>query len=194
MARKYNHVIRILESWIADLEDPEKEFSDAERWQVLRAIAQCQIDCSLDPLHGLPLVLRRGLQVATMGEQLMAVMDRAAAYKQRGQALQAARLKPVPQALPSDRAKAEQRARAQEEREQASREREEAIKAELAKWGCKTPFELYKAKLRAAAAGDQACRAEIGPSWADSARREGFPIIEPESPAAGQETPKNTPL
>lgn len=193
MARKYNHVIRILESWIADLEEPSKEFTDAEKWQVLRALAQCQIVCSLEPLHALPLVLRRGLQVATMGEQLMAVMDRAAAYKQRGQALQAARLKPVPQALPSDRAKAGERAAAQEQREAAQEKREADMRAEMARWGVKTPIDLYRAKLGAAAAGNEACRAELGPNWADLARRAGLPIDNHESPAAGQQTPKNNP-
>lgn len=194
MARKYNHVIRILESWIADLEEPSKEFTDAEKWQILRALAQCQIDCSLEPLHSLPLVLRRGLQVATMGEQLMAVMDRAAAYKQRGQALQAARLKPVPQALPSDRVRASERAAAQEQREAAHERQEADMRAEMEKWGVKTPIDLYRAKLKAAAAGNEACRAELGPAWADNARRAGFPIIEPDSPVAGQETAKKVPF
>lgn len=194
MARKYNHVIRILESWIADLEEPSKEFSNAEKWQILRALAQCQIDCSLEPLHALPLVLRRGLQVATMGEQLMAVMDRAAAYKQRGQALQAARLKPVPQALPSDRVKAAEREAAQEQQKAAQEKREADMRAEMEKWGVKTPLELYQKKLKAAADGDMACRAELGPSWADNARRAGWAIIEPESPVAGQETAKTVPF
>ena len=187
-------MIRILESWIADLEEPSKEFTDGEKWQIIRALAQCQIDCSLEPLHALPLVLRRGLQVATMGEQLLAVMDRAAAYKQRGQALQAARLKPVPQALPSDRVKAGERAAAQEQREAAQEQREADMRAEMEKWGVKTPIDLYRAKLKAAAAGNEACRAELGPSWAENARRAGWAIVEPESPAAGQETPKNNPL
>lgn len=193
MARKYNHIIRILESWLADLEDPEKEFSDAERWQVIRALAQCQIDCSLEPLHALPLVLRRGLQVATMGEQLMAVMDRAAAYKQRGQALQARRAPAIPQALPSDRVKAAEREQQQQARAAAEASQAAALKADLERWGCKTPLEVYQAKLRAAAAGDMACRAEIGPVWRENALRAGYPINETESPAEGQETPKNTP-
>ena len=193
MARKYNHVIRILESWIADLEEPSKEFTDAEKWQIIRALAQCQIDCSLEPLHSLPLVLRRGLQVATMGEQLMAVMDRAAAYKQRGQALQAARLKPVPQALPSDRVKATEREAAQEQQKAAQEKREADMRAEMERWGVKTPLELYQKKLKAAAAGNEACRAELGPNWAENARRAGWAIIEPESPAAGQQTTKNDP-
>ena len=187
MARKYNHVIRILESWLADLEEPSKEFTDGEKWQIIRALAQCQIDCSLEPLHALPLVLRRGLQVATMGEQLMAVMDRAAAYKQRGQALQAARLKPVPQALPSDRAKAS-------EREAAQEQREADMRAEMERWNARTSLELYQKKLKAAAAGDMACRAELGPGWAESARRAGWAIVEPESPSAGKKTTKNNPL
>ena len=186
-------MIRILESWIADLEEPSKEFTDAEKWQIIRALAQCQIDCSLDALHALPLVLRRGLQVATMGEQLMAVMDRAAAYKQRGQALQAARLKPVPQALPSDRVKAGERAAAQEQREAAQEQREADMRAEMDRWGVKTPIDLYRAKLKAAAAGNEECRAEIGPNWADLAHRSGLPIINTESPVAGQQTTKNDP-
>lgn len=174
MARRYNHIVRYLESWIYDLEDPEKQFTDAERWAVVRAIAQCQFDCSLEPLQSLPLEIRRGLSILTMGEQLLAIMDRVHSYKSRGQnaAISAAKA-PNSASKPSDVVKAEEREKEQAERKTKQDAELEAQRAEMKLWGAKTSLELYYMQLAAAKVGNEAMR-ERFPDWENLCKRNGI--------------------
>lgn len=161
MPRKYNHVIRFLESWFADLEDPAKEFSDSERWQVVVALRDCQVQNSLEPLQALPLSIRRALSIPSMGEQMMAVLDRAESYKRRGKAVSSS---DTPKPMPSDAMKAEIREREQAIKNDAKEKEEFELKVEREKWGALNNRELYIKQLKAAAAGDKAMR-EKYPSW-----------------------------
>lgn len=165
MARRYNHIVRYLESWFFDLEDPEKQFTDAERWAVVRAIAQCQFDCSLEPLQSLPLEIRRGLSILTMGEQLLAIMDRVHSYKSRGQnaAISAAKA-PNFASKPSDVIKAEERKKEQAERKSREDTEREELRAEMEQWGAKTSLELFHIQLAAAKVGNEKMRQRF-PDW-----------------------------
>lgn len=172
MARKYNHLVRFLESWFADLEDPEKEFSDTERWQVVRAIAQCQVDISLEPLQALPLVIRRALSIATMGEQLLAIMDRADSYRKRAEnARGLAGKAPLPSSKPSDVVKADEREKAAQERKEKEKSEADALAAECAQWGAKNGLELYHMQLKAARDGNEVMRQRY-PNWKEQIKRE----------------------
>lgn len=167
MPRKYNHVIRFLESWFADIEDPAKEFSDAEKYRVLFAIFQCQVQGSLEPLQSLPRDIRRGLSVATLGEQILAVLERAESYRKRGRY--------VREQLPAaDGAAAlirkEQREAEQQQQKKKRDDDELALKAEMAHWGVKTPLALYHAQLRAAVAGNEEMRKKF-PNWPSLAKK-----------------------
>lgn len=161
MARNYNHVIRFLESWFADLEAPEKGFTPTECWQVITAIRDCQVTNTLDPLKELPLPIRRGLSMATLGEQLLAVMDKAKSYRRRGQAVAGSKPKGP---LPSEIEKMKERAAEQEAREEAKGKAEADLRAEMEKWGVKTPLALYHAQLQAAANGNEEMRKKF-PTW-----------------------------
>lgn len=174
MARRYNHIVRYLESWFFDLEDPEKQFTDAERWAVVRAIAQCQFDCSLEPLQSLPLEIRRGLSILTMGEQLLAIMDRVHSYKSRGQnaAISAAKV-PILASKPSDVVKAEEREKAQAERKEKQDSEREELRAEMEQWGAKTSLELFHMQLAAAKAGSETMRKRF-PDWEILCERNGL--------------------
>ena len=172
MARRYNHIVRYLESWFFDLEDPEKQFTDAERWAVVRAIAQCQFDCSLEPLQSLPLEIRRGLSILTMGEQLLAIMDRVHSYKSRGQnaAIYTAKA-PDSASKPSDVVKAHEREKEALERESRRKEEADALKAECDMWGAANGLELYHMQLAAARDGNVLMRQRY-PDWKELVKRE----------------------
>lgn len=161
MPRNYNHVIRFLESWFADLEDPAKEFADSEKYQVIFAIFQCQVQGSLGPLQDLPRDIRRGLSIATLGEQILAVLERAESYKKRGRYVR----EQQPQ---TDSAaaliKKEQREAEQQQQKKKRDDDEQSLKAEMAVWGVKTPLALYHAQLRAAVAGNEEMRKKF-PNW-----------------------------
>lgn len=174
MARRYNHIVRYLESWIYDLEDPEKQFTDAERWAVVRAIAQCQFDCSLEPLQSLPLEIRRGLSILTMGEQLLAIMDRVHSYKSRGQnaAISAAKA-PNSASKPSDVVKADEREKEQAERKSRADAERAELSAEMEQWGAKTSLELFHMQLAAAKAGSEKMRQRF-PDWEILCERNGI--------------------
>lgn len=156
MARTYNHVIRFLESWFADLEDPSKEFTPEERWQVVQAIVKCQVDCSLEPLHSLPLVIRRALSVATMGEQLMAILDRADSYRRRARDGKAAApaAPTIPQSKPSDIAKREEREKAAADREAKAHADEQQQISLRQIYGAANSRDLYIKMKEAADSGD----------------------------------------
>ena len=167
MARKYNHVIRMFESWFVDLEDPEKEFTDSEKWQLIKAIYDCQVQTSLEPLKALPLSIRRAMSMATLGEQITAILERADSYRRRG-----SWLRPQPAAAENPRAKiqAEQREAEQRAREEKQKCSEEELKAELQLWKAKTPLELYQKQIAAAVAGNEAMRKKF-PNWAELAKK-----------------------
>lgn len=170
MPRKYNHVIRFLESWFADLEDPAKEFSDSERWEVVVALRDCQVQNSLEPLHALPLSIRRALSIPSMGEQMMAVLDRAESYKRRGKAVSSS---DTPKPMPSDAMKAEIREREQAIKNDAKEKEREALERERAAWGAKNNRELYIKQLLAARDGHENMRMKY-PNWQELLRKVVF--------------------
>lgn len=166
MARKYNHVIRFFESWFVDLEDPEKEFSDSEKWQLIKAIYDCQVQTSLEPLKALPLSIRRAMSMATLGEQITAILERADSYRRRGswQRPQAA-----PAENPRSKIQAEQREEEQKSREEKQASEAAALRAEMKRWGAKSARDLYEKQIFAAAAGDEEMRKKF-PKWPELAR------------------------
>lgn len=76
MPRKYDRIIRYYASWFDDLLDPSKEFTAEECWLVITTIRDCQIECSLEPLERLPIAIRRALSMATLGEQIIRMLER----------------------------------------------------------------------------------------------------------------------
>lgn len=84
MPRKYDRVIRFYSSWFADFLDKEKNFSDHEIVQLFIAIRDCQIEGSLEPIENLPLSIRRGLSMATMGEQIIRLVETSQSARTRG--------------------------------------------------------------------------------------------------------------
>lgn len=86
MARKYDRVIRYYASWFDDILDPAKEFTDAEFRQVILAIRDVQIQGKIDPLLALPISIRRALSMATLGEQIMRLLERSERMRARGSA------------------------------------------------------------------------------------------------------------
>lgn len=84
MPRKYVRKIRFYESWFADLNDPDKEFTAAEKWAVVMAIVQSQHDQSTAPMDDLPKEIRRALQMPTLKEQLSCIIDKSAAARDKG--------------------------------------------------------------------------------------------------------------
>lgn len=83
MPRKYDRTIRYYDSWFDDLQDPSKEFTPAECWQIMLAIRDCQLSATLEPLYALPLSIRRALSMATMGEQIIRQLERAESMRNR---------------------------------------------------------------------------------------------------------------
>ena len=84
MPRKYDRIIRYYSSWFADVLDPAKEFSDHEIVQIFMAIKDCQVSMSLDPLEQLPITIRRALSMATMGEQIIRLIEKTENMRNRG--------------------------------------------------------------------------------------------------------------
>lgn len=84
MPRKYNKVIRYYSSWFDDLTDPLKELTPTECWQIFVAIRDCQLIGSLEPLESLPIEIRRALSMATMGEQVVRLIETSNNMRNRG--------------------------------------------------------------------------------------------------------------
>lgn len=84
MARKYNRSIKLLGSWIADLQDESKEFTDGEKWQVILALAKCQISGNTGFLHELPREIKRGISVSTLIEQSEVIIEKSMRQRMRG--------------------------------------------------------------------------------------------------------------
>lgn len=86
MPRKYDRVIRYYASWFDDFLSVDKEFSAEEFRAIILAIRDCQINGSLEPLETLPITIRRALSMATMGEQIFRILERAENMRARGSA------------------------------------------------------------------------------------------------------------
>lgn len=86
MPRKYDRVIRYYASWFDDFMSADKEFSAEEFRDIILAIRDCQVNGSLDPLETLPITIRRALSMATMGEQILRILERAENMRARGSA------------------------------------------------------------------------------------------------------------
>lgn len=86
MPRKYDRVIRYYASWFDDFLSVDKEFSAEEFREIILAIRDCQINGSLEPLETLPITIRRALSMATMGEQILRILERAENMRARGSA------------------------------------------------------------------------------------------------------------
>lgn len=124
MPRKYDKVIRYYSSWFADILDPEKEFTDHEIVQIFVAVRDCQIQESLDPLNNLPISIRRALSMATMGEQVIRLIETSNSAKTRGQnggntaAANRAAQEPNPAAIMRAAQKRKEEAEAEQRREE----------------------------------------------------------------------------
>lgn len=86
MPRKYDRVIRYYASWFDDFLSIDKEFSAEEFRAIILAIRDCQVNGSLEPLETLPITIRRALSMATMGEQILRILERAENMRARGSA------------------------------------------------------------------------------------------------------------
>lgn len=84
MPRNYDRLIRYYDSWFDDINDPEKELSGEEKWQILLALRECQRVMSADPLRELPLNIRRALSMATLVEQVERIIERCESARSRG--------------------------------------------------------------------------------------------------------------
>lgn len=148
MPRKYDRTIRYYDSWFGDLLDPNKQFTAEECWSVILAIRDCQLKGSLDPLEQLPISVRRGLSMATLGEQIIRQLERAERRRNgcaNGGNTAAANRKD-PEKIAAAAMKAEKELK--EQRELHQRREEAARKAYL------PPFVLER--IRKAAEGDAA--------------------------------------
>lgn len=156
MPRKYDKVIRYYSSWFADILDPEKEFTDHEIVQIFVAVRDCQVQESLEPLNNLPISIRRALSMATMGEQVIRLVETSQSAKRRGQIggntamANRAAAEPNPAAL----MRAEQKRKEQQELE--AKRADEESKAYL------PPAMLER--LRKASEGDAAALRELNMS------------------------------
>lgn len=154
MPRKYDKTIRFYASWFGDLQDPEKEFSDAEKWQIVLTIARCQMQCSIEPLQSLPLSIRRALSMETLREQIIRQIERAEKRREvssRGGETTAARRRgdmlPLAESL---------------KMEQRDIERAERAMAEASQPSAPESLAKYKQQLVRGAHGDAATLKEMG--------------------------------
>lgn len=84
MARKYDKLIRFYASWLYDLTDIAKGFSDEEIVAVITAIWRSQEDGTTRYIDELPIVIKRGLQVCTLKEQIERIIERTHRMSSRG--------------------------------------------------------------------------------------------------------------
>lgn len=146
MARNYDRLIRYYDSWFDDINDPEKELSGEEKWQIMFALRECQRVMSAEPLRNLPLSTRRALSMATMVEQVERIIERCESARNRSS-----------RGGMSTQAKAQQEMRAQN-MAKAEQERAE-VKAAIPEGY--TSLTWYQELKKRAAAGDQAAAAEL---------------------------------
>lgn len=133
MARNYDRLIRYYDSWLDDLQDPDKGFSAQEQLAILLAIRDAQRYGSMQPIDALPIEIKRGLQIATLKEQVGRIIERCERARSRGRDAAAARY-------------------AQEQRDQEAQERKAAQEYAAAH---KVTREEYLALKARAEQGDQ---------------------------------------
>lgn len=169
MPRKYDRIIRYYASWFDDLLDPSKEFTAEECWLVITTIRDCQIECSLEPLERLPIAIRRALSMATLGEQIIRMLERSERMRNKssdgGNKAQ------------QNRRTAEQVAasRMRAEKEQQEQQQKEDYYAKMKKDACS--LERLDNLYLAGAKGDQAALAELQITQLqciENARRKGL--------------------
>lgn len=133
MPRTYDRLIRYYDSWLDDIQDPDKGFSAQEQMSILLAIREAQRQGTMQPIDGLPVEIKRGLQLSTLKEQVGRIIERCERARSRGRDAAAARY-------------------AQEQRDQAAQERKAAQEYAAAH---KVTREQYLELQKRAAAGDQ---------------------------------------
>lgn len=133
MPRTYDRLIRYYDSWLDDIQDPDKGFSAQEQMSILLAIREAQRQGTMQPIDGLPVEIKRGLQLSTLKEQVGRIIERCERARSRGRDAAAARY-------------------AQEQRDQAAQERKAAEEYQAAN---KVTREQYLELKKRAAAGDQ---------------------------------------
>lgn len=84
--KTYDKVIRFYSSWFGDLMAESKEFSDAECWQVVKALYLAQEAENPDLLDNLPREIKRGLSLETMKTQLAKIIASRRSSAERGRA------------------------------------------------------------------------------------------------------------
>lgn len=133
MPRNYNRLIRYYDSWLDDIQDPDKGFSAQEQITILLAIRDAQRMGTMQPIDALPIEIKRGLQLATLKEQIGRIIERCERARSRGRDAAAARY-------------------AQEQRDKEAAEREAAHEYQAAN---KVTREQYLELQKRAAQGDQ---------------------------------------
>lgn len=153
MPRKYDRVIRFYASWFDDFTDPSKAFTPEELVQTFLAIRDAQLQGSIEPLENLPITIRRALSMATMGEQIMRLLERADRMRERGskggQAARANQMSPEAQAAAQIKKQME---------DAAINEREEKYEHQKA---AKKTREEYLVLLDRAAKGDKSAADQL---------------------------------
>lgn len=84
MPRNYDRMIRYYDSWFDDLCDPDKGFTGEECWAVLLAIRESQRQLNVDPIDNLPQMVKRGLQLHTLKEQVWRIIEKTESMRARG--------------------------------------------------------------------------------------------------------------
>lgn len=153
MPRKYDRVIRYYASWFDDFLSADKEFTAEEFRDIILAVRDCQVEGSLEPLENLPITIRRALSMATMGEQILRILERAENMRARGSA--GGRKAAAMAASPEQKAASSIRTELKEKEYQAQQERWENDRRQA------VSYAAYIETLRKAALGDQAALMEL---------------------------------
>lgn len=153
MPRKYDRVIRYYASWFDDFLSADKEFSAEEFRAIILAIRDCQVQGSLEPLESLPISIRRALSMATMGEQILRILERAENMRARGSAggRKAAAIAASPEQQAASSIRTEMREKEyQEQQERRDNDRRQAVSQST-----------YEELLERAAHGEQSALMEL---------------------------------
>lgn len=153
MPRKYDRMIRYYASWFDDLLDPTKELTAQECWGVIIAIRDCQLQGSLDPLEQLPIATRRALSMATLGEQVVRMLERSERMRNKSSegGNTAAANRRTPEQIAAAKIRAEKEAKEAAERDAVYQEQRK---------NATNPMQ-YVELLKRAAAGDQSALMEL---------------------------------
>lgn len=133
MARTYDRLIRYYDSWLDDIQDPDKGYTAVEQMAILLAIRDAQRYGTFASIDALPPNIKRGLQLPTLREQIGRIIERTERARARGRDAAAARYAQ------------EQR---EEEQQRQNQAREEARKGAISR-------EQYLELKKRAEAGDQ---------------------------------------